>query len=209
MLYTLPEEEEKNNYVDSMTPEERAAQAKIQESVVLTHTEGPETVIDISKKETESVLSRMVAPHSVVSREVTEDDIDRVIKEAQVMHQLCFTPNGNYQAAYAVHHAQIDDKDPLNFFVTGGRNIIINPKIIRHSSYMVDSDEGCITYPHVPEIRIQRYRKLDVEYRTIMTDPENPDKFKMSDIIEERLTGRPSFVFQHEFDHGSAKYIYQ
>lgn len=156
----------------------------------------------------DSVLRRLVLPHSLKSRLVTEEDVPRVVEETKVLHAICFEPTGKYQGAFAMHHSQIDDKDPLSFFVTADRRIIINPVVIRHSSYEVDSDEGCVTFSHLPQVTVKRWRKMDVEYVTIMVDPDDETKFKLSSIIEEHVVGREAWMFQHEMGHGDAKYIY-
>ncbi len=160
------------------------------------------------KVERESPLKRLVPPHNKKSRVVTEEDVERLVEEARILHAICFESSEGYSGAYAMHHAQIDDKDPLNFFVTGSAEIIINPVIVKHSNYTNDSNEGCVTYLGQKQVVVQRWQKIDVEYVTIMTHPENPDKFKLSSKIEKHYSGLEAKVFQHEYDHGNAKYIY-
>jgi len=156
-----------------------------------------------------SVLLRIVPPHSKVSRDVVESDIDRVIEEIKVLHQICFTRVGPYAGALAMAHPQIDNKDPLRLFVTADAKIIINPKITNHTKTPVDSFEGCITFPEKPMVKVDRYHKIEVEYITIMVDPEDDKKFKLSSVIHQDLSGKNSYMFQHETDHLDAKYIYQ
>lgn len=168
-----------------------------------------EVEVPITVAEQESVTKRLVAPHTVKSREVKEEDLDLVAKEAAIMYQLCFEPIGMYMGAFAIHHSQIDDKDPLNFFVTQGREIIINPEITRHSSYMKDSKEACVTFPKNPQIMVKRWQKIVAKFKTIMVDKENEGKFKLSSEITEDISGPRAFEFQHEIDHGKAIYIYE
>lgn len=156
----------------------------------------------------ENLIKRIVPPHKKVSRPVTEADLERVIEEVKVLHEICFTEVGHYRGAYAMHHSQIDDKDPMNFFVTQDRNIIINPVITRHSNYTVDSKEACISYADKPMLIVPRWHKCEVEYVTIMVDPENKDKFKLSSVQKDKLSGHISFILQHEVDHGNAQFIY-
>jgi hypothetical protein len=156
----------------------------------------------------DSPLRRLVKPHKLESRLVTEADIDRLIEEARILHQICFGNYGIYHGAYAMHHSQIDDKDPLNFFVTKDFKIIINPEITRHSNYTVDSKEGCVTFPELSQVVVQRWQKIEVSYVTIMVNPEDKDKFKLSSKIEESLSGMNAKVFQHEFFHGQGQYIH-
>ena len=167
--------------------------------------ENTPVVIELPEK---SPLRRLVAPHKKISRLVTETDIDRVVEEAKVLHAICFESYGIYRGAYAMHHSQIDDKDPLNFFVTVDHQIVINPIIKRHSNYTVDSKEGCVTYAEKNQVVVQRWQKLEVEYVTLMVDPKDDKKFKLSSVIEESLSGMPAKIFQHEFSHGNAEYIH-
>lgn len=161
------------------------------------------------KEELTSLLTKLVPPHSKLSRQVTEADLMRVIEDSKILYKLCFTQNGPYPAAYAMAHPQIDNTDPLCFFVTATRKIVINPKITRHSSYLCDSEEGCFTFAHLPPKTVQRFRKIEVDFFTIMTDPNDPEKFSLSGIIHENLKGLESWVYQHEIGHLSGKYIYE
>lgn len=156
----------------------------------------------------DSVLARLVAPHELKSRQVTKEDIDCVVNDSKILYEICFTVFGPYHGAYAMHHSQIDAKDPLNFFVTADRQIIINPVITRHTNYTVDSKEGCVTFPNSIWEIVPRWHKIEVEYITIMSDPDNEGKFKFSNVIAEDWSGKDAKIFQHEFDHGEGKYIY-
>lgn len=168
--------------------------------------------IDETKKEVpvteEEAKKRIVAPHDKKSRPVTEKDLQKVIEEVKIMYRLCFTPNGLYKGAFAVHHSQIDDKDPMNFFVTADSKIIMNPVITRHSNYTKDSKEACMTFGIEPIVTVPRWQKIEVEYITIMIDPEDKEKFTVSSLIQASISGFESFVWQHEIQHGNATYIY-
>jgi len=158
--------------------------------------------------EVPSIITRIVAPHNKAGREVTEADIDRVVADAKVLYEICFHENGLFKNAFAMASPQIDDKDPLNFFVTNEALIVINPKITRHSNYLVKSKEGCMTFPNNLPIEVDRRQKIEVEYLTIMTDPKDSSKFTFSSTIKEKLSGRSSWIFQHEYDHCQGKLIY-
>lgn len=160
------------------------------------------------RKHIAAMLGRLVKPHSKKSREVTNKDIKRVLEEVKILHELCFLPTGKYNGAYAMHHGQIDDRDPLSLFVTADHKIIINPVITRHSGYTVDSKEGCVTYPDKEQIIVQRWHKMELDFVTIMTDPKDSTKFQLSSIMHGSLSGPEAFCFQHEIDHGDSKYIY-
>jgi len=148
-------------------------------------------------------VAKLVKPHNKVSRDVTQDDVARLSEDGKILFNLCYTQVGLYPGAYAMHHSQIDDQDPLNYFVTANREIIINPKIIRHTKTPVDSKEGCMTFGDKEMITVPRYHKIEVEYRTITDDG------KLTEIDTLKLSGRDAFVFQHEIEHGLGKYIYQ
>jgi peptide deformylase len=165
--------------------------------------------MDIADKE---LLARMVKPHHLISRSVQAqydtEDIDRVIKESVVLYKLCFQPIGLYGSAFAMAHPQIDDQDPLRMFVTAEKQIILNPRIIKHSGYTVDSKEGCMTLPELPTINVPRWHKCEVEYKTVMIDPEDPNKFVLSGYQEDSLSGQKAYIWQHEIDHLNGRYIY-
>lgn len=147
------------------------------------------------------IWKKIVPPHKIIARLVTEKDIERVIEDTKVMYEICLT------GAYAMHHSQINESDPLSFFVTSNRKIIINPQITNQTKVMIDGLEGCLTFMK-PWINIPRSNKIEVEYVTIMTDPNDSTKFKFSSIIKEDFSGMEARIFQHEFDHGESKYIY-
>lgn len=155
------------------------------------------------------IVSPIVAPHTKKSRLVTDEDVAKVASDAAILYALCFEKSGMYLGAYAMHHSQINDTDPLSFWVTVDREIIVNPVIKRHTRTLVDSKEGCMSFGDKPQIIVPRWHKLEVEYQTVMVDPENKEKFKLSSIIEKSLSGHDSFIFQHEFDHGEGKFIYK
>jgi len=153
--------------------------------------------------EANRVLDKIVKPHNKKSRPITEEDIPRIVEDSKTLYEICLV------GAYAMHHSQINSEDPLSFFVTKNREIIINPIITRHSNYTTDSKEGCMSFMGMERVTVQRWPKMEVTYQTITVDPEDKTKFKLSNPIEDSVSGRTSFVFQHEMDHGEAKFIYQ
>ena len=157
----------------------------------------------------DSVLRRIVPPHEKVSRAVTDKDIERVVEESKILHAICFEPMGMYGGAWAMHHSQIDDKDPLNFFVIAEKRIIVNPKITRHTKTTVNSLEGCRSFSSLPEIVVQRWNKIETEFQSVMVDPDKKDRFKLSGVIKEGFSGFNAFVWQHEIGHSQGVFIYQ
>lgn len=180
------------------------------ESVVITNEDA--SLIDIVPKggdtpadHTIKLLKRIVPPHEKISREVTDADVPKVIEEAYVLRDLCIIRNGLYGSAYAMAHPQIDDTDPMRFFVFQDGRVIINPRITLATKFQVDSDEGCMTFPTEPMKVVGRSHKVTVEYRTLLRDGE---KQVLSPQVEGHFSGRESKIFQHEIDHMDGKYIY-
>ncbi len=70
-----------------------------------------------------------------------------------------------------------------------GIQAYINPKILEIGDETEKQDEGCLSLPEV-WAPVRRHESIRVQY----TDIEGK-------IVEEDLSGMPSRVFQHEFDH--------
>lgn len=145
---------------------------------------------------------RIVEAHRVVSRECTDADVKRIVMDAFLMADLFG------ERTIALAHSQVNDTEPLRFFVLRGllypeahSTIIVNPRITRHSGYTVESVEGCHTWPGREHTAIQRWRMCDVAYQV-------PDGDKLSPVIEETIKALPAFVFQHELDHLNGIYCY-
>lgn len=155
------------------------------------------------KEEVIDFLSRLVEPHEKKSREVTEKDLSRVIEESKVLYNLCYTQFDRYAGALAMAHPQIDDKDPLRLFVLANKEVVINPVIVNHTRHAVESKEGCITFYHLPQKIVERYHRIQVSYVTLNKEATGFTERRTVD-----LSGRDSFVWQHEIDHLDAKYIY-
>lgn len=140
-------------------------------------------------------MIEIITPHKNISRPVTEADIARVIEDAQKMQAHVV------EKCVALAHCQVESKDPLRFFVTKNREIVINPIITRHSGYTVDSVEGCMTYPDNAPITKQRWRKVEVEYQTIQDG-------KLTAVESSEYKGLQAAIFQHEINHFDAIYCY-
>jgi len=148
----------------------------------------------------EEIEKIYVKPHTKVSREVAPYDMKRVLEDAPRLLLLCMLPRGVHKGGYAVAHPQIDDKDPLRFFVTATNEVIINPKIIKHTSFGLLKQEGCLSYPDVPKVSVERFYRITCEYRTIANKG-------LSEIKTVDLKGLPAQIWQHEIDHLDAKYV--
>lgn len=156
------------------------------------------------KQEPIDFLKFYVKPHKKVSREVKIEDIPKVVEDAHILFNLCYTQNGPYPGGFAVAHPQINDTDPLRFFVTNQREIIINPVITRHTTVKIDSEEGCLSFPDKMPTMVPRWNKCEVEFVTL--DPNNENG--LSEVKKLSLNGRTAKVFQHEVDHLDAIYIF-
>lgn len=145
-----------------------------------------------------------VEPHKKISREVTQSDINLVLDDVIEMMELCIKPPDGRYGAYAIAHAQVNDIDPLRFFVTNSQKIFINPVITRHTQVPVESMEGCTTYTKdKPQAKKQRYHKCDVTFYTI--DFGNNKTMIQSSAS---ISGLEAKIFQHEIDHMNGIYIY-
>lgn len=156
-----------------------------------------------TKKEEINYISKIIEPHDVVSREATEKDIPRIIEDSKILYNLCFTQFERYAGALAMAHPQITKEDPLRLFVLHNKEIVINPKIERHTRTTVDSREGCITFYHLPQANVQRYHRMEVSYITI-----NKEGTGFTDRRTIDVSGKDAFVWQHEIDHLDSKYIW-
>lgn len=168
----------------------------------------PEDHMARYREETMTYLKRYVSPHKKQSRIVTEEDIDRVMKEGEVMLILCNIPRGMYGNISAIAHPQIDDNDPLRFFILSSGMIIINPVIINHTKTPVFKREGCCSFPEEPmNESVLRYHKIQVSHQTLIKDATD-GKIKLSKPKVVDLSGNVAQVFLHETDHLNAIYIY-
>jgi peptide deformylase len=197
------------DYVDSRSKEEIENEP---EAVVTTADSGGEPmVIDMQDaglpateevKEAQELMNKIVAPHSTVSKPVTQDDVDYVLADAQHLVDLCFMSNGLYATAYAMAHPQIETHNPLRFFALASGVVVCNPVITRHTKHPVDSLEGCMTAPHIPKKMVQRYHKIEVDFQTIDDDK------KLTEVHHVELQGPQAKVWQHEISHLNGHYCF-
>lgn len=156
------------------------------------------------EEEQKRLTARYVGPHKVKSKEATVRDIKTILEDSEDMVKLCYTQIGVYPGGFAVAHEQIEKKRPLRFFAICDGRIIINPVIVRHTNNTVKSVEGCLSFPGLYPIEVDRWNKCEVEYYEI-----NKDKASFTEKRKENLSGREAKIFQHEIDHFDNKYIYE
>lgn len=151
---------------------------------------------------------KIVKPHRKVARAVGLDnklDLRRFAYLAPLMQKMCHQRHGIYLNAMAVAHPQVDDKDPLRFFVTADGLTVVNPEIVRHSSTTVDSKEGCLSYPDKPKVVVQRWHKCEVRaYATSIIK----DRQMFFQPYTFELSGKEAYMYQHEIDHLDGKSIF-
>jgi peptide deformylase len=150
----------------------------------------------------EQITDNYVEPHNKISREVKNEDLETVKKDGEIMHRLNFEKVGIHSGGLSVAHPQINNQDPLRFFVTREGEYVINPKIMNHTKHTVDSLEGCLSFPYDESITVQRYNIIDVIYQTL-------DEKGITELKSETVRGKRSKVFQHEIDHFDGKYIFK
>lgn len=152
-----------------------------------------------------------VAPHHKKSRRVTNEDLLRVIEDAKVLHEICLVGRGDYNAAFAMAHPQIDDQDPLRFFITQEGQFYINPVIINHTKHLNDKKEGCMSNPSDPMKTVMRFHKITVRYQTIAYKEKNgqvvSEPFLTPEVTAE-YGSRESEILQHEMQHLNGSNIY-
>lgn len=152
-------------------------------------------------------LSRYVKPHKVLSRIVTNEDIERVIKDGTVMVELCNIKNGVYPGGFALHHSQIEDKEPLSFFALHNGEVIVNPEIINHTNQKIEKEEACLSFPAELPIKVIRYHKVTVKFQTLIPK-EGSELPILSEVVEQGFSGRMAEIFQHEISHQKGNNIY-
>lgn len=75
--------------------------------------------------------------------------------------------------------------------------VLINPKIIKKSDEMIESDEGCLSCPGI-SAPVMRHKTVTVEYFDLN---EKKHKIEAQDLL--------SYCLQHEIDHLDGKTLFQ
>lgn len=187
-----------------------------------------ETREELLKKLTErkvALAEKYVKPHNIKARWVTPADLERVIKDADTMFEMCLVGRGEYTNVHAIAHTQICDKDPLRFYVSytmemnsSGQPvprglIIVNPVILSTHGAVEGHPEGCMSYPEEPLKTVFRYDQATLEYQTIGTRVnKKTDEVIGGSFLSHRskmnLYGLDARVTQHECAHLNGFNIY-
>jgi peptide deformylase len=129
------------------------------------------------------------------------------------MHEMCMVGRGDYSTAYAIAHSQINDEDPLRFFVTVKGEIYINPVIVSNHHELNQVQEGCMSYPEEPMKTVVRFKKITAKYRTVahkvnsQTGEEVAEPYLTKEIVSD-FDGMMSHILQHECQHLNGWDIY-
>ncbi|MCR4261037.1 MAG: peptide deformylase, partial [Candidatus Colwellbacteria bacterium] len=151
---------------------------------------------------------RYCAPHNKRSRWVKSEDLPRVLADGKDLVAMCNLPRGKYSGIAALAHPQIDNKDPLRFFVLPTGMVIINPVLTDHTKAFILKNEGCMSFPDEDiKENIERYNKTVVTYQTLVRKDEKSE-LVLSKPITENLSGGLAHVFQHECGHLNGCNIY-
>lgn len=142
------------------------------------------------------ILKNSKSIEGVISAVVKPEEFDEVKELGKKMIEFAVANGGLGLAAIQVGI-------PLNMFVFMVKQnqfqIVINPKIFSVDNKKTNVVEACLSYPD-EQYFLRRNKNVRVRYE-IFQDGKFRNIFK-------NLTGQPSFVFQHEFDHLSGQTIH-
>lgn len=190
-------------------PKEPATQEKTDEEL---QAEREEAIRKVLERKVE-LADKYVQPHTVVSRRVKEEDLPRLLQDAKIMHEMCLVGHGEYNTAFAIAHSQIEDKEPLRFFVTIKGEIYINPVITAHGHELQQVQEGCMSHPSEPMKTVTRFKKVTAKFRTIAhkVNPQTGESLGahyLSREVTREFDGAMAQILQHECQHLNGWDIY-
>ena len=121
---------------------------------------------------------------------------------------MCNLPRGKYSGIAALAHSQIEDKNPLRFFVLPSGVVIVNPVIADHTKASIFKIEGCMSFPdeNIKNL-VPRYNKITVTYQTFERENKDSEPTLSKPITEDLISGA-AHVFQHEISHLNGSNIY-
>jgi len=159
------------------------------------------------------LADQYVEPHRKPGKRVKEEDLEIVLNDAPVMHEMCMVGRGEFNTAHAIAHTQIST-DPLRFFVNAEGQIYINPVIMSNDKELATLKEGCMSYPEEPLKTVIRYKTITVKYRTVghkadKNTGESLGHHFLTKEVTTKLSGMESQIMQHECQHLNGSDIYQ
>lgn len=161
----------------------------------------------------------IVKNHYLVSKEVKNyREIKSIARDMSVFLDGGIK-KGEYTEGFALAHCQVEDENPLAFFVVNTKHVgklwehmvIMNPEILKAPATIKKEDgtivsnrvsyiEGCFSFPFRQPKSVERYFRIKVRYYI-------PGRFWMRKI-ERWIEGLPAHIFQHEEQHCRGKNIY-
>lgn len=163
---------------------------------------------------------QIVKNHFIPGAKVTKySQIAGIVVEMRTMIKAGIK-KGEYNTGFALAHNQVEDKNPLAFFVMHDDYVgvgkmfeahaIINPEILETPEFIdVDGikrkniyevEEGCFSFPFRQPKKIKRFFRIQVRYYI--------SGFFGLKKIEKWIEGLPAHIFQHEEQHCRGKNIY-
>jgi len=139
------------------------------------------------------------------SRKCTEADLPNIRALALEIKDLCGKPLLKCKGgALAIAHCQVDQNDPMRFFVMQDGSVVINPSIREYRGKPIRNNEGCMSFADCPvQIGVMRHKKIVVNCITLASpDAEEEERVGLE------VTGTMAYVFQHEVDHMNGKHIF-
>lgn len=125
----------------------------------------------------------------------------QVIPLIPEMAMICRKGYGKMKNIIALTHCQIEQENPLRFFVFRDGVTVVNPEILEvMEASKFTNQEGCVSYAFRSEKKVSRYQSIRVKYTMIKAEEIRE--------ITEWVHDLTACVFQHEIDHFKNKYIY-
>lgn len=159
----------------------------------------------------------ILPPHLKAASKV--EDPKAIIDEALqirdgILRKEFTVPGSKWEYCVAMAQPQVSDS-PLRYFVVNpdlvhiieelGGFIIYNPKILeKDQGSSFQHQEGCMSYPFKPPIKIGRFKTIVAEYG-IITDVVKPS----FTVIKKQLSGMPALILQHELEHMNGRSIWK
>ncbi len=175
-----------------------------------------ELAVKIRERQVE-LVKYYVEPHNKPSRMATDADVERIQKDATIMHEMCIAGRADYVQGHALAHTQINDTDPIRFFVwiedDGRARVFINPVIETASGEMIAGEEGCMSYPSDLKKVVFRYKHVKLRFQTLGLKVDKATGEQTSEVfISEpgtvNIYGHNARIVQHEVSHLNGHNIY-
>lgn len=137
------------------------------------------------------------------SRKVEPRDMPHVRELLPAMAGICQLPHGVFiHGAIALAHCQVDQEDPLRFFVHVEGYAVVNPVIHECRGTRLRLNEGCMSWSEHRDIGVWRYRKIVATFTVLRMDGTTEE------FVRTEVSGQLAQVFQHEVDHFNGKHIF-